>query len=76
MKLEVELNEVGMGKVVLDGVDISNGLSGVSIDTSVGNPNRVRLEALAPRVKVQMDVPEATLVVDGYTFQVRRVVVD
>lgn len=76
MKLEVELNEVGMGKVVLDGVDISNGLSGVSIDTSVGNPNRVRLEALASMVKVQMDVPEATLVVDGYTFQVRRVVVD
>jgi len=44
MKLELELDEIGCGRVVIDGVDISNQVFGVTVRCRVGQVSRVRLD--------------------------------
>lgn len=44
MRAEVKLGPVGTGSVVLDGVDVSGGVAGVSLDSRVGQLTRLRLE--------------------------------
>lgn len=58
MKLELELNEVGFGRVVLDGEDISNRVVGVTLRARVGEISRVRLEYLPVSAKVAVPVKE------------------
>jgi hypothetical protein len=44
MKLELELNEIGYGRVVLDGRDISDEVAGIVLRAHVGQLTRLRIE--------------------------------
>jgi hypothetical protein len=61
MRAEIETGKAGTGRIALDGVDISKGVNGFSLDASVGELTRmhIRLPAVdftfSGEVSVRLD---------------------
>ncbi len=52
VKFEIELNAQGFGKIIIDGVDMSNKVSGVTIRTKAGRVTTVSVEYGIAEVRV------------------------
>jgi hypothetical protein len=56
MKLELELNEIGCGRVILDGKDISNDVCGVTLRARVGQLTRLRIDYAKTAVRAALPI--------------------
>lgn len=63
-KVHVELNGLGVGRVIVDGHDISRFVSEVKFDAAVGDATTVRLTLLAADVRATLDQAD-TVILDS-----------
>lgn len=66
-RIQIRLNENGLGSVMIDGQEINDVVDGVMLQTSAGEPNQIFIK-LKP-VAVAVDGDFNGVVTDGTTFQ-------
>ncbi len=65
-KIQIQLNEFGTGKLLLDGQDISNAVRGFTIQCKAGEPAKIEIQVLG---QLEIDVMADVTTVADHEFR-------
>ena len=76
IKISIKVDAIGRGQTIVDGVDLSNHIGGVAVESNVKDGTHVRLDFVNVEVELDGTVDLAAMGSEWATFRLGKIIRD